>query len=91
MNDIIKILTAEDFIDEHGYPVWYTPTSEDEGETVMDYYDAKQAMIEFAQHHVTLALRVAAQNAEIYQVKFTNDYEVNKSSILTAYPITNIK
>jgi hypothetical protein len=55
MSDINKILTAEDFIDEHGYPVWYTPTSEDEGETVINYDDCKEAMIKFAQHHLTLA------------------------------------
>jgi hypothetical protein len=53
------------------------------------YFD--EATIEFTKYHVEEALKAAAYNAETYRVKFTNDYEVNKDSILESYPLINIK
>jgi len=53
---------------------------------------AKDLMIEFAKLHVEAALKAAAENAETKLVKFTeNDYEIDKSTIINAYPLSNIQ
>jgi hypothetical protein len=58
----------------------------------------KSAMIEFAKLHVTKALEAASENATIDDIGSPNcDGEwmscdiVNKDSILSAYPLDNIK
>ena len=54
--------------------------------------DIKKAMIEFAKLHVEAALKKASENAEQKWIKFTeDDYEIDKDSILNAYPLENIK
>ena len=54
--------------------------------------DIKKAMIEFAKLHVEAALKEASENAETKWVKYTDhDYEIDKDSILNAYPLENIK
>jgi len=47
-------------------------------------------MIEFAKLHVEAALKEASENAELETYgNFGNS--INRDSILTAYPLTNIK
>ena len=53
-------------------------------------YDALEAMIEFAKLHVEAALKEASEEAYVEVLDY-NDYEVNKQSILDAYPLENIK
>lgn len=50
-----------------------------------------EIMIEFARLHVEEALKQASENVELQIIKYTDDYEVDKSSILNAYPLENIK
>lgn len=53
-----------------------------------------EVMIEFAQYHVTEALKAASEKAEIELDDLGilgTHYVVNKESILTAYPLENIK
>jgi len=59
---------------------------------IINHKDVKDAMIEFAKLHVEAALKEASENAEQKWIKFTeNDYEIDKDSILNAYPLENIK
>jgi hypothetical protein len=51
----------------------------------------EEVMIEFAKLHVKAALKEASENAEIDMIKYTDDYEINKKSILNAYPLEIIK
>jgi hypothetical protein len=55
-----------------------------------DECTSTEMMIEFAKFHVTEALKSASQNAETKLIKFTDDYEIDRSSILEAYPLTKI-
>jgi hypothetical protein len=57
----------------------------------IDIEDAKEAIIEFAKLHVEAALKAASKNADTIHIRNTNDYEIDKESILNAYPLTNIK
>lgn len=50
-----------------------------------------EIMIEFARLHVEEALKQASENVELQIIKYTDDYEVDKSSILNVYPLENIK
>ena len=56
---------------------------------VMNHRDIKTAMIEFAKLHVKLALKQASENVIIDGHPF--EYELDKDSILNAYPLENIK
>ena len=56
-----------------------------------DEVTSTEMMIEFAKMHVEAALKTAANEATTKFIKFTDDEEVDKDSILTAYPLTNIK
>jgi hypothetical protein len=47
-------------------------------------------MIEFTKLHVTQALKEASEKAEVEVIEY-RDYEVDKESILNAYPLENIK
>ena len=49
-----------------------------------------EMMIEFAKLHVEAALKEASEEAYVEVLDY-NDYEVNKQSILDAYPLENIK
>ena len=51
----------------------------------------EEFMIEFARMHVETALRVASREAYTKSIPFTDDEEVDKMSIINAYPSTNIK
>lgn len=67
-----------------------TPTAE-------EFYDKSKhdsildIMVEFAKLHVEQALKEASNEALTKNVKFSNDVEVDKDSILNAYPLDNIK
>ena len=52
--------------------------------------DVQKAMIEFAKLHVEEALKEASENAESYVIGGLTS-EVERSSILNAYPLENIK
>ena len=61
-------------------------------------YDAIEAMIEFAKLHVTEALKEASENFkmkikdDVHELHMNDDWmEVDKNSILNAYPLENIK
>lgn len=51
----------------------------------------KECMIRFAQLHVEAALKAASEDAHTKDVKYTDDVEVDKDSILRSYPLDNIK
>lgn len=50
----------------------------------------KNIIVEFAKLHVEQALKEASEEAYVEVLDY-NDYEVNKDSILNAYPLENIK
>ena len=82
--------TAQEFL--KAYATWSTQDSPDTMTTVIDISDCLEAMIEFAKLHVEAALEAAALEAHTKLVPFTdNEQQVDKESILTAYPLTNIK
>ncbi len=58
-----------------------------------DIYASKQSVVEshiiFAKYHIELALKAASKNVIIDGHK--QEYELDKNSILNAYPLTNIK
>ena len=72
-----KIPTAEEFVNQYD---WENST-----------LDIPSVLIEFAKLHVQAALEAASENAETKPVIFTNDEEIDRDSILNAYPLTNIK
>ena len=59
-------------------------TSDEEASTI-------NLMLEFAKYHVEQALKAASENAEMKIVKYTDDYEIDRDSVLNAYPLENIK
>lgn len=78
MSSNMKTLTAEEFMHANL--------------EAMDNVDVERVMIEFAKLHVGAALEAAASDAHTTLVPFTdNEQQVDKESILTAYPLTNIK
>lgn len=64
---------------------------------IINHSDVKKAMIEFAKLHVEAALKEASEKSRIKantqqgNSMFIDDFEVNKESILNAYPLNNIK
>lgn len=58
-------------------------------------HDALEAMIEFAKLHVEAALKKVSEKAAININGFIQNYDenlcVDKNSILTSYPLKNIK
>ena len=97
-------MTAEEFLQNHLEISYFF---DDITESVVCYSDEVQkAMIEFAKLHVEAALKAASKNAYVEYIDLdTNeifDYtdvitdnnvgaDVNKNSILNAYPLKNIK
>ena len=85
-----KIPTAEEFLKFHritANEVIYNSVDEMCG-TITDF------MIEFAKLHVQAALDAASYNAEITwdALPVIGDFQIiDKDSILTAYPLENIK
>ncbi len=80
-----KVPTAKEFLEQENLPETLS------GGTLVF------AMNEFAKLHVKAALEAAADNAEV-SIELSNPYdpeseyaEVNKQSILSAYPESNIK
>jgi len=71
------------------------PTAKDFLKNKLTYCEYKDVvykeMIEFAKLHVEAALKAAAENADTRLIIYTDDEEIDKSSILNAYPLTNIK
>ena len=61
------------------------------GKAIIGYGDISHLMIEFAKLHVESALKNASENAETKLIKYTDDYEIDKYSILNSYPLENIK
>ena len=74
-----KIPTAEEFLEN------YDDLRPDET------YRVLHIMQEFAKLHVQAALEAAAKNAEIEHGYHSGDAFIASSSILNAYPLTNIK
>ena len=65
---------------------------------VINHIDIKNAMIEFAKMHVEAALKDASENFKmkikenVHELHMNDDWmEVDKNSILNAYPLENIK
>ena len=55
-------------------------------------YDAIEAMIEFARLHTKQALKEASENVEHLWDDNENElFDIDKDSILNAYPLENIK
>lgn len=73
------MITVEEFLDQEEH---YSVSSD---------FDTHYAMIQFAKMHVRKALEVASENAIIINGRYAEDYKINKDSILTAYPLENIK
>jgi hypothetical protein len=81
--------TAKEFFTEdNGLKIAYSVKNKDGEFTPVV---STERAIEFAKMHVEAALEEAAYNVELRQVKWTDDYEVDKRSILNAYPLDNIK
>ena len=84
--------TAKEFLQErykeednyYGDEFCYSLTINQMQHILEDYANIK------ARFHVTAALEEAAYNVELRRVKWTDDYEVDKRSILNAYPLTKI-
>jgi hypothetical protein len=51
----------------------------------------KECMIQFAKLHVEATLKAASEDAHTKDVPYTDDVEVDKETILSAYPLENIK
>jgi D-aminopeptidase len=76
-------MTAEDILKK--YPDYWQG-----GKAQYSEEDVKKAMIEFAKLHVEQALKAASENVIVHDDAF-KEAEVDKDSILNAYPLTNIK
>lgn len=85
-----KIPTAENFL--HQSKSLHDMWDNTRGKGEWDEKAIINSHIEFARKHVIAALKEASENAEQKWVKFTeDDYEIDKNSILNAYPLENIK
>ena len=56
-----------------------------------DEATSTEMMIEFAKIHVKAALKAVCDYAYTKDVTFSNDVEIDEDSVLTSYPLTNIK
>ena len=59
------------------------------GESI-NVLEVEKLMIAFAKYHVTEALKQASEKVEMEMIKYPDDYEVDKDSILNAYSLTLI-
>jgi hypothetical protein len=83
-----KILTAEDFIQEH---LEISHFYDDKTNRMVCFSeDVQQVMIEFAKLHVQSALESASENVETNYYYVEND-PINKESIINSYPLDLIK
>lgn len=80
-----RIPTAEEFFDSSSLKI--------SNDTEYKYIQKviKEKAIEFAKLHVEAALKAASEDAHTKDVPYTDDVEVDKDSILSAYPLENIK
>ena len=93
-------MTADEIIEKH-----YNMDKDEDGNKIFYFWSVKQAMIEFARIKVKQALEAASEKAYVEFVNFQDneifDYSdvlndddiganVNKDSILNAYPESNI-
>ena len=91
--------TAEDFLTKENYPLSYAFGG-------LGMYYVREAMIEFAKMHVQEALKQASEKGFIEYIDLNTDetfdytdviadddvgVNINKDSILNAYPLENIK
>ena len=56
-----------------------------------DKLKIQDIMIEFAKLHVQEALKQASEKAITEQGEYYYEFEINKDSIINAYPLENIK
>ena len=85
-NDCRSSKTAEDFLQDH---LEISHFYDDKTENMVCYSDdVQKAMIEFAKLHVEQALKAAS---ELEERDGTEGYKIYPDSILTAYPLENIK
>lgn len=84
LKNLDNMITAEEFLDN--IEIWdgvFVPSK-----------NAKQAMIEFAKLHTEAALKSASEKASTSYSEeplLGEVYNINKESILNAYPLDNIK
>lgn len=78
-------MTADEYINKHGYATWFTETGENEGEVVINSEDCKEAMIEFAKFHVKAALQAVDDEMEYRGV------QISPKQVFNLYPLENIK
>ena len=57
---------------------------------IINVLEVEKLMIAFAKYHVTRALKQASEKVEMEMIKYPDDYEVDKDSILNAYSLTLI-
>ena len=95
----MKALTVEEFLIEKEYPLYNNFGG-------LGMYYVKEAMIEFAKYHVQKALKQASEKVFVEYIDLNTDeifdytdvitdddveVNVNKESILNAYPLDLIK
>jgi hypothetical protein len=62
-----------------------------ERESCIDWDDINDIMIKFAKLHVQEALKQASEKAELRLEKYSDDWYIDRSSILNAYSLDLIK
>jgi len=80
-----KLPSAEEFFDSPNIRVSF------DAEYQYCHKSVAKKAIEFAKLHVEAALKAASEDAHTKDVPYTDDVEVDKDSILNAYPLENIK
>jgi hypothetical protein len=80
-----KLPTAEEFFDSSNLRI----SNDTEYKYIQEVI--KEKAIEFAKLHVEAALKAASGDAHTKDVPYTDDVEVDKDSILNAYPLEKIK
>ncbi len=89
-----KIPTAKEFYLKKKFPTSFENKRDEVELWFESNNDAKedvQIIIEFAKIIAQDVLKEASRNAYTKDVKYSNDVEVDEESILTAYPLDNIK
>lgn len=81
-------MTAKDFLEDNHFHIIL-----DIKDTGLYPEDIENAMIGFAKLHVEAALKVASKKTKLKRVNnfWCSGEAINKDSILTAYPLDNIK
>lgn len=103
LKNLDNMITAEEFLNEKYYHIELDLNKTD---SYINLRDIHNAMIEFAKLHVEAALKEASEKAFVEYIDLTNDeifdytdvitdddvgVNVNKKSILNAYPLDLIK